>query len=193
LSSGTGSKSSRSVLIVLGLLVLILVAGLGYTYYTLSGEVTAGNSSISTATSQLQSQISSLNSSYQSQIGSLNAQISSYQSQISSLNSQLTSYQSPFLFGLFTFTTSGYHGMFGGNWVYTISGPYANFGANTANSAKVTFLFYSGDNHTGNVLCQTTVILGNITGKSVNELPQTVCNSGTMTVYSSWTWKFATS
>jgi len=179
MSSPTPSKSSRSAVIMLGVLVLILVAGWGYTYYTLSGEVTSRDSSISTATSQLQSQISSLNS--------------SYQSQISSLNSQLSSYQSPFLFGLFTFTTSGYHGMFGGNWVYTISGPYANFGANTANSATVTFFFYSGDNHTGNVLCQTTVILGNITGKSVNELPQTVCNSGTMTVYSSWTWKFATS
>lgn len=157
MSSDAGSKSSRSTLIALGVLVLILVAGWGYTYYTLSAGVTARDSSVSAATSQLQS------------------------------------YQTPSLLGVFSFQTSSCGGFFGGNCVYTITGPYANFGSNAANSATVTFIFYSGANHTGQVLCQTTVVLGNVAGRSVVELPQTKCNSNYPTVYGSWTWTFASS
>ena len=141
-------------MVVLALLVLILGGASGYSYFTLSGQVTA------------------------------------QQAQIADLNSQMVKYQTVSLYGLFTFQTTNCGSILGGNCAYVIVGPYANFGANTANSAIVNFIFYSAPGHIGQVLCQTTVVLGNVAGRSLSPLPQTTCSSQSPTQAQSWNWNF---
>ncbi len=136
--------------------------------------------------SSLQSQVAQL----QAQVTTLNNQVTTLNSQINALSSQLAQYQAVFLYGLFAYTTNC--GFFS-NCSYAITGPYANFGGNTASSATVTFLFYSASGHTGQVLCQTSVVLGNVGGRTLTTLPQATCSSSSMSQAQSWTWMFNSS
>jgi polyhydroxyalkanoate synthesis regulator phasin len=138
----------------------------------------------STITS-LQNQISSL----QSQLSSDQSTITSLNNQVSTLQSQVSSLQAASLDGMFTSTTSTCGLII--DCSYTIKGAYANYGTSASNSASVTFTFYSGSGLTGQTLCSTTVVLGQVSGRSVNLLPTTVCSSSSTTSAASFTWSFS--
>jgi len=180
-----------------------------------NGKISADNATISGLQSQIRSdtnQISSLQSglsmdsakitgylsqisddqselqSYRQSVTDLQGEVDSDQTQVISLQSQVAMLSAASLVGSFASTVNC---PLVGNCSYPIIGPYANFGADTANAASVTFTFYSSSNSTGQVLCTTTVALGSVQGRSLNALPAATCSSSSGTAAMSFSWSFS--
>ncbi|OLD79010.1 hypothetical protein AUF62_00920 [archaeon 13_1_20CM_52_20] len=96
--------------------------------------------------------------------------------------------QSPNLIADFT-----YHNNcpFLSNCSYSMSGAYANVGNSTATGANVKFTFYSQPDDTGQVLCATTYILGDVSAQSVATLSSVSCDGSSSTQTQSATYQFA--
>ena len=134
-------------------------------------------------TSNLNNQIDSQNN----QIASLNSQVNSLRSQVNSLQSQEDQFNKVILKGDFT-------GTFDcpalSNCSYFVNGAYANVGGKTAYSASVVFTHYSGSGGTGQILCTTTYVLGDVSPQSVHAIPEVTCGGTTSTHAQSFTWNF---
>jgi len=161
----------------------------------LQGNATALQSEVSQDSSTIQSlenqvsQDQSSSTSLENQVSQDQSTITSLNNQVSTLQSQVSSLQAASLDGMFTSTTSTCGLII--DCSYTIKGAYANYGTSASNSASVTFTFYSGSGLTGQTLCSTTVVLGQVSGRSVNLLPTTVCSSSSTTSAASFTWSFS--
>ncbi len=158
---------SKYVAIIAALAVLVLIVG------AVLGESMASNVA----------QTSNLNN----QIDSLNSQVNSLRSQVSSLQSQVDQFNKVILKGDFTGT---YDCPAFSNCSYFVNGAYANVGGKTAYSASVVFTHYSGSGGTGQILCTTTYVLGDISPQSVHAIPEVTCGGTTSTPSQSFTWNF---
>ncbi len=121
------------------------------------------------------------------QTSNLNNQIDSLNSQVNSLQSQVNQFNKVILKGDFTGT---YDCPAFSNCSYFVNGAYANVGGKTAYSASVVFTHYSGSGGTGQILCTTTYVLGNVSPQSVHTLPEVTCGGTTSTPGQSFTWNF---
>ena len=165
---------SKYVAIIAALAVLVLIIGASL------GAITASNVA---QTSNLNNQTSNLNN----QIDSLNSQVNSLRSQVSSLQSQVDQFNKVILKGDFTGT---YDCPSFSNCSYFVNGAYANVGGKTAHSASVVFTHYSGSGGTGQILCTTTYVLGDVSPQSVHAIPEVTCGGTTSTPAQSFTWNF---
>jgi len=139
----------------------------------------------------LQNQVSSdqsLISNMTKKVSSLQSQISADNSTISALQLEVTTLQGKNLSGEFSETPD----CSSGSCIYQITGAVANFGAATANSSTVSFNFYPEPGLAGQIVCQTTVVLGNIPGYTIIALPPATCTSSSSTQAQSWGWAFST-
>jgi cell division protein FtsL len=80
--------------------------------------------------------------------------------------------------GTFTFSNDC---PFLSNCSYKMDGAYANIGNTTAVSASVTFTFYSGTSGTGQVLCTTMNVLGDVPAQSVATMTEVSCAGNSST------------
>jgi len=88
-----------------------------------------------------------------------------------------------------TFTFSNSCPLFS-NCSYKMDGAYANVGNTTAVSASVTFTFYSGTGDTGQVLCTTTNVLGDVSAQSVATMAEVSCAGSSTTQAKSASYHF---
>jgi len=121
------------------------------------------------------------------QTSNLNNQINSLNSQVSSLQSQVDQFNKVILKSDFTGT---YDCPSFGNCSYFVNGAYANVGGKIAYSASVVFTHYSGSGGTGQILCTTTYVLGDVSAQSVHAIPEVTCGGTTSTASQSFTWNF---
>ena len=119
------------------------------------------------------------------QIDSQNSQVNSLRSQVNSLQSQVDQFNKVILKGDFTGT---YDCPALSNCSYFVNGAYANVGGKTAYSASVIFTHYSGSGGTGQILCTTTYVLGDVSPQSVHAIPEVTCGGTTSTQGQSFTW-----
>ncbi len=115
------------------------------------------------------------------------AQTSNLNSQIDLLNSQVNQFNKVILKGDFKGT---YDCPAFSNCSYFVNGAYANVGGKTAYSASVVFTHYSGSGGTGQILCTTTYVLGDVSPQSVHAIPEVTCGGTTSTPGQSFTWNF---
>jgi hypothetical protein len=89
--------------------------------------------------------------------------------------------------GTFTFSNNC---PFLSNCSYKMDGAYANVGNTTAVSASVTFTFYSGTGSTGQVLCTTTNVLGDVSAHLVAAMTEVSCAGNSSTQAKSASYAF---
>jgi cell division protein FtsB len=130
----------------------------------------ANNTALQNKIAQLQTTINTLNA----QISSLQATITQLQSQIATLQQQLAQLRAPKMIGNFTFTSSC---PALGNCTYTADGSYANVGVYTAHSVSIIFSWYSLANNQGTLQCRTTFFAGDVSGRTIDNLPTQTCSS----------------
>ena len=160
---------------------------LNQTYNSVQAQVTqlqAQISSLQNTNSQLTGQISTL----QAQVVSLQSTISQLNAEITSLQTQLASLQAPYMVSDFTWSNSC---AFLGNCNFLMNGAYANVGSNKAHSVSISFTFYSGSSQTGQVLCTTTYVAGDVAGRTVLTMPQVTCTGSSSTSAVSASYQFS--
>lgn len=160
---------------------------LNQTYNSIQSQVTqlqAQLSSLQGTNSQLTGQISTL----QAQVASLQSTISQLNAQVNSLQTQLTSLQAPHMVSDFSWSNSC---AFFGNCNFLMNGAYANVGSNKANSVSISFTFYSGSSQTGQVLCTTSYVAGDVAGRTVLTMPQVTCTGSSSTSAVSASYQFS--
>ena len=139
----------------------------------------------------INAQIVSLNgtvSADASTIASLQATLAQDEAAIHALNAQVASLQAASVAGRFQFATqcSLYPGCH-----YPISGYYVNYGLDIARNTTVTFNIWSLDGGKGQLLCTTTVNLGDTPGRTITGLPPTTCYTNSPTPGLSETYAFS--
>jgi len=107
---------------------------------------------------------------------------------LSQTSAKLAKLEAANMQGTFTFSNNC---PFLSNCSYKMDGAYANVGNSTAASASVTFTFYSGAGDTGQVLCSTTNILGDVSAQSVAVMAEVSCAGSSSTQAKSASYAFS--